>query len=44
MVSIIHSNFAPQIFGKIIRIEFDDVLVKIFGEYYWFQKDEVKVI
>ena len=43
-VSIIHTDFAPPIFGKIVNIEFDDVLVKIFGDYYWFPKDAVKLI
>lgn len=43
-VSIIHTDFAPPIFGKVVKIEFDDVLVKIFRDYYWFKKDAVKVI
>ena len=34
-VSVMRSDFEPPIFGKIVRIEFDKVLVKIFGDYYW---------
>ena len=43
-VSIVHSDFAPPVFGKIVKIELDNVLVKIFREYYWFLKDNVRVI
>lgn len=43
-VSIVHSDFLPPIFGKIVKVEFDAVLVKIFSDYYWLQKDEVKVV
>lgn len=43
-VSIIHTDFSPPIFGKIVKTDIDNVLVKVFSNYYWFPNDAVKVI
>ena len=43
-VTVIHSEFAPPIFGKVVATDNDKILVKIFGELYWFSMDEVRII
>jgi hypothetical protein len=43
-VTIIRTDFCSPIFGKIVKTGIDNVLVKVFGDYYWFPNDAVKVI